>query len=1711
MVYCDDCGPFTYTPQGEGQTACTVCAAAGCNLTVRGVCGSGCGLNFYWDEAAALGGHHNDTYCRMCPPTLLNAYFPCARDIVACMDPPPGLIYYTGDGTIVQCPNGAQADPLQRSRCIACTPGRFAVNGSGCLACGAGYFSNESARSACQACPPGTQSGGGSSSCTLCAAGTYAAGAAASACKACAPGSYAALLGARQCTLCSAGTYDSRRNNHTNEGAITACTDLCDGSQGLYSGVGATACIFCAGGLVGNDASACVGCPPGTYYYFQQQGGRRTCVQCPLGLANPSTYFALNSSVCVPCVGASYASMDATHCIDARPGYVPKLFLVMSLFLWGSVNDSVACPVGTFRGAGDVACLVCREGTWSFHEAATACDVCPPGTYRDSAAVGACAPCPPGSISNPSLNLSWVQCAACPPGSDSDQAATVCTPCPANTFLSASGCQKCPPTMYSLSGATTCSYCPDWTVHFYSSGGGCELCPEGTYTTTYADAGGRTGYTCEACPAGTQNPLKGARACASCGGHGLVPNPQATACVPCPLGQTSEGGVCEDCAAGTEGGEGGLCLPCGTGTFKGESSMAGCGVCPAGTFAASMGQTACAACSPGAYANQSGRSACNPCDAQSSYASASGSTACLPRTRQCAQGQYVVVRSNRLDEDNACADCLPCDSGFVTVRTLTSGWTSYLEYGATGVLSCPGNTTTPGYRCISSNWPAGQYLVPQSMAGMSPYPSGPDDASTFRAAACPDLLPSSSSLMAYVVGKTFECYVGCKYGLNIKQVDTYVNAYPDPRGLEQPYYNVFYAGQAKAYAALLCLPCPLGVCPYGRYRPASSSGDCGAPCLLDSSLCPDNNEGCNGRCDPPPPNAVTTGGASGINTSCPWVCLPGYYYYSHNNQCASCTDPIPCPAGFAPVSLSMCLPLSTLADLCRPCPSQVGGIASRWAADGCLYACFLWGYYGVDGGHSCLPCTSLNNVSCPVGTFRDVPSCLSRGVAPDCVPCTNPLRQEVSFTSSAVGVDNCAATCNSGYHTVVHTNGSSGGAITYLADGQTTVGVRDNLQCLACTFTDAVQCHGSCAAGYYRSGGSGCKACTATESCPAGFYAPLCTGNGTANVACVPCAPDLLLSSSSKQVREFVPYNLPWSVALAGLIYYADGRTCPTACIAGYVLDPLSSTLCVSCKDYVRSMGCEALPSVQGQPRPCDFIYSHWNATPGNPWWTQPPPSFLRLRPPPIRNGVCWACQTGLGQDGNELCSLLPGFGEQQDYEVYSVPALPSTGDEIYIAFQEPRPSLPSSSSPYYYYYGARRRLLVTVNASSSPSRKLQQQLDAVVVAPCPVGQYNDRTMRRCALCPAGTSTYGVGSTDASYCKCMPGYQPQNEGCAPCPVDWYRNMSSTVCSPCPEGETTYGKLGSTACACRAGSRRAAARSGCTPCAANTFCVPCWDTQQDCPSLDGVSQFACFPMGVSPEGSSSILNCTCESGLATILRPNSDPLLVSSYYCMRSPPNSEYNEQRKRVECLPGWNSTWTLVDGDPQLVACTLCAKGHYYDDSGGTKACVPCPLGTYTGVQDTIGACTSCPQALSTTLSVGSTSVADCGCPLPTVRGADGQCETCAADEYPSPTLGCVPCPPNSILQAGAPMSASGCRCTAGFYHGANNSSSSALCVPCPVGTYSAHASSMSPCTPCPAGSTTADVGARSLLSCGASAELCLPGYTFSGVGLCRPAGLLA
>ena len=1792
MAFCEACVDGSYAIQ-EGSTACISCEnTPSCNIAVNGTCGVGCGLNYYHDASVT-----GSSKCKRCPAGSINAFNPCAKDKISCStsainDKYAVLVGPVAGDIIERCPLGSHPNP-DRSGCTICEPGTYASplqNAGTCPLCQAGYHSSRQNQTSCDACPPGTfaSNKGQAGTCISCALGKFSPTFASTICSECSAGFYANNEGSPQCTPCPNGTWSNETAKKS------GCEDICAASEGWYSGSGATACRFCEGGFVDSlsQNSNCIGCGLGMYQKTNNITGIRECKQCAIGLVNLYEPFASNASICEPCpsiLDYSPANLSAASCYTSPLGHVPTLPIK---------TNFVPCSPGTYRSALNTSCVKCPAGYVSENYGEHECTACYPGTYSHLDG-STCVDCDLGLVSTQHAST---ECHSCPQGSISTLFGTVCMPCPPNTYeFDGTQCKACDWGKTSVTGSTACTPCPKWTL-FDEATRMCIVCPAGSYM---YDRGMNNLYGCYPCPKGLQNPMSGANSSSSCTKctTGYIPTTTAggaTGCTTCPIGQREVAGTeCEACPRGSFSMRGIVCTPCYTGTFARESGSSQCDLCSPGLYANNTGQSECHQCDHGTFSNVSGSTSCLTCNsAENGYAPAKGTISCVPRKQRCSEGQYILLQTHMPAQDNVCVDCLPCAGNEWAVTTQVEQWTNLVPPGA-----CPGDATSPGYTCIKNVPEAGKYLAVKSLAGSTPYATQSGSLFSVEGISCEDLSSNVANLVDYVTGPTYECYLGCKYGVatGSNGFREYLNNYSMVLSDENPYNNVFYPRLASpTWANKICLACPLTACPLGKYRPEYSPG-CGPPCGLPDyqQTCSTptlNNQGCIGTCTSPTEGAVISGGAHGLGnqSSCPWTCAYGYHLNEDETTgCTLCSVNI-CESGYVLVSTEQCMTHHKKSDICKRCSIIEGGTAVGWNNQTrlCTYSCST-GYYATFGGSTCISCTFASS-ECPIGTFRDMGSCYLRGVEPTCSSCSTSSSQPelISFTThGGTSKDNCSGLCIAGYHTLL----ADAITPTYVSNTQGGMGLPINqIKCDICKIDDIVSCHGKCSYGHFRNTSvtldttpGACVSCTTNVQCGAGKYAPICSGNGTSDVGCHVCNQSILIQDG-QLVREFVSYEVQQSFVTTSIVYPSIPYNCPSVCVANYVQTGESNGVgkCTSCKSYVQQRGCLAetkAPAAYGplQPTPCDFIYSHWNATPGLVWWDFTPsflpPSYLKNSAKKYnRGGFCWACPTGTGTltGDAELCILLPGYGRATLTPQIARVAIPTLDEDLYLTFQEPRPYFASLVSTTKQRQEGRRLLShagitlprypnnnndemkneltalksgdISINMKKNELAGAAAAAAAVTIiqgggTKCAYGWYKTGSgTGDCMACPFGTSTIAEGSNDLSQCLCSPGWyrikvdanhinnnknsnndtnytaDNRNMACIPCDPNTFRpaaTVGEEGCLRCPANETTHGRKNSTRCSCIAGYVRnyKFTPPTCVPCDEGTYCEPCFDGQTDCPP-EGVQIYPCFPNSTSPPGSTSILNCTCLSGLAPYTTSSSSSLLL--YYCAPVPPTAIYDPQNKKVGCRRGWTEQWssttttTTTTTGQQLLGCTLCELGYYAKNDPATLppphhtlTCLPCPKGSFSASKDLIGNCTRCPYP-QTTLLDASTSPESCGCPPPTIKGPGGSCVGCLSNQYLLAGT-CANCPAYSISSVGA-TSISNCLCMPGY--GTIPEEEKKSCKICAVGQYSAAASNAR-CKLCPIGSTTKGLGAKSIMDCGATADLCLTGYTWRSANLgCAP-----
>ena len=189
----------------------------------------------------------------------------------------------------IDCVIGRHQNINGQASCLPCIPGK-AINVEGsveCSACPKNTFSGQTLASACLDCDVGrtTLDATGSTSCTICAAGTYGLG-----CKNCEVGQYR--------TGGDDGTSGKREQQqlifNVRSFNILTCSSLKIFSSCLFYFF-FSSCLFFFSSFhlfffsfvlilfFFSDATTCVGCPSG---YHQSSEGQASCLPCAPGLYN---------------------------------------------------------------------------------------------------------------------------------------------------------------------------------------------------------------------------------------------------------------------------------------------------------------------------------------------------------------------------------------------------------------------------------------------------------------------------------------------------------------------------------------------------------------------------------------------------------------------------------------------------------------------------------------------------------------------------------------------------------------------------------------------------------------------------------------------------------------------------------------------------------------------------------------------------------------------------------------------------------------------------------------------------------------------------------------------------------------------------------------------------------------------------------------------------------------------------------------------------------------------------------------------------------------------------------------------------------------------------------------------------------------------------------------------------------------------------------
>ena len=346
------------------------------------------------------------------------------------------------------CPEGytrLDGDP----KCYICGVGKYSDVRKICQNCVAGKFSNAlglDAEADCRPCAVGKSSIAGAVECVECVPGED--------CFRCPAGEMLDSSGTG-CEICEPGSYSPRTSNYCHDcphgkisvvqGAVEC--DLCP--RGNFSSeLGSTICFECGTLQYSpDDRGSCVDCPNGTLPNHEGP----YCALCPAGTVRTS-----GQSSCVDCGEGKYSADDRATCEDCGVG---KYSNVTGL---GSGAECAQCDAGKISIVGQSSCVECGVGKYSADNRVS-CEDCGVGKYSNVTGTGSEAECTQCEAGKFSISHGVVACIPCVAGKTS-RAAVECIPCAPGTFALSDGgvCAPCAPGTYSINiGAVGCLACAD--------------------------------------------------------------------------------------------------------------------------------------------------------------------------------------------------------------------------------------------------------------------------------------------------------------------------------------------------------------------------------------------------------------------------------------------------------------------------------------------------------------------------------------------------------------------------------------------------------------------------------------------------------------------------------------------------------------------------------------------------------------------------------------------------------------------------------------------------------------------------------------------------------------------------------------------------------------------------------------------------------------------------------------------------------------------------------------------------------------------------------------------------------------------------------------------------------------------------------------------------------------------------------------------------
>ncbi|KAK7111927.1 uncharacterized protein [Littorina saxatilis] len=707
---CQLCPVGSYTSIDE-QTQCTQCPDVKTTLQLGANTMDDCVL----ECAAGTSYNRNDPKCEPCPKNFYNNK--------------------TGQEYCTPCPAGKATQTVGASMlslCFDTCPAGTQLNGSDCVPCPRGMYSDGVQHEICVSCPVGnTTANTGSTSLSSCHQ------------TACEPGNYRDS-DTNTCMECDYGSYQPEKwqdmcmpcnTSYTteNKGSTSAqqCMFVCEAGKENLSGtmcspckkgfyrdgsveqrfMNCTACndTFTTEGESSNSADDCKirMCHAGSY----RNETDNECYACPMGEYQPDSL----QTACLTCPRNLTTEQESSDNMTQCVFYCAEGYQVMS----AEKETCQACERGKYKtnvGAAKFGmCQSCTVNQFTDDEASVSaaycsipkceagqdimgigCLNCPVNTYQPMANPKSstdCMACGPGKGTKEDKRTSLTDCLpVCDAGNQYNMTMMSCQLCPLGTFNTGNDtqrfeqCEACPVgyvTVGEMMGATSIDNCTlrDCPPGMYISGSGCLSCPVGTYQ----DIPRQT--TCKACRENTNT-----------SGEGKADANECT--ISCFTGQEQE--------VGSEN-----CIPCREDHVKETPGPGRCDQCK-GNFTANDVRTDCDVlfCDKGFKYNAAGPP-CDPCEMGTYKDMRANATECMP----CPTNTTTAgVASTSVGDCNKAK----CDKGFYspddTLPCLACPVGKYKN--ATGNMNCTdcsaGLTTdsvasTEASQCSLNICPVGQY------------------------------------------------------------------------------------------------------------------------------------------------------------------------------------------------------------------------------------------------------------------------------------------------------------------------------------------------------------------------------------------------------------------------------------------------------------------------------------------------------------------------------------------------------------------------------------------------------------------------------------------------------------------------------------------------------------------------------------------------------------------------------------------------------------------------------------------------------------------------------------------------------------------------------------------------------------------------------------------------------------------------------------------